>query len=50
MRTILFWAISWIISALLLIPCFMLSFIDGFKVDYHNKFHVFWDKEVLSKL
>ncbi len=47
---IIFWAISWVISALILIPCMILSVLSGFKSDYHHKFHLWWYDEFLSKL
>ena len=50
MKKILVWTISWIISALILVPCVFLSLIYGFKRDFHFEFHKWWGKEVLDKL
>jgi len=50
MIKILTWIISWIISALLVIPCMILSLISGFKIDYHHQFHLWWYKKFLESL
>lgn len=47
-KSILFWIVSWIISALILFPCLFLNLLSGFKIDYHHKFH-WWYDEVLDK-
>jgi hypothetical protein len=47
MKKNLFWIISWVISALILFPCLVLSILDGFKVDYHHEFHIWWYSKVL---
>ena len=48
-KSILFWIVSWIISALILFPCLFLNLLSGFKIDYHHKFHLWWYDEVLDK-
>jgi hypothetical protein len=50
LHTLIFWIISWLISAFILIPCLFLSILNGFKVDYHHKFHIWWYDEFLSKM
>jgi len=50
MKKTIFWIVSWIISALILIPCEFLSLINGFKTDYHYEFHLWWYEKYLNKL
>ena len=47
---LLIWIISWIISALLLFPCVILSVLSGFKFDYHLRFQYWWFDKILKKL
>jgi len=44
------WSISWLISAILLIPCLFISLFVGFKRDFHFEFHLWWTKKVLAPL
>jgi len=39
-----FCIISWLISALILIPCLILSMLSKFTLDYHYQFHLWWSK------
>jgi len=47
-KIILVWLISWFISALLLLPCFLIDLIYKFKIDSHHLFHLWWYDFILQ--
>ena len=40
MKSAIFWIVSWVISALIFIPCIFLWLITG--INFHHNFHVWW--------
>jgi len=48
--SLIIWCGSWLLSAILLIPCLFLSLCYGFHRDFHFEFHLWWNKKVLFPL
>ena len=49
MKAFLIWSISWVISALIIIPCFLITLITWFEKDYHHEFQLWWYQLILHK-
>jgi len=47
-RTILLWFFGWLISGLILLPCLLLNLLNGFKIDYHYNFQLWWHKKFVG--
>jgi len=41
--------ISFLISALVVLPCEIMSAVTSYEKDYHYKFHMWWFDKVLKK-
>ena len=48
-RENILYAVGLLFSAVLLVPCFIISLADGFSVDYHLRFVKWWQSEIIDR-
>ncbi len=48
-REIILYAVGLLLSAVLLVPCLIMSLADGFSVDYHLRFIKWWQSEIIDR-